>query len=82
MAGVIPVIPFCTVQDPGSGRIHRTVPASSQPECRHWDEDRVAAMPGVDAARISTAANARRRTHVSQRCVTFTTPLRAFPPLP
>src|SRR5215813_8227272 len=36
-------------------------------------------MPGVAAARISTAANDRRRTHVSQRFVTFTTSLRAFP---
>jgi hypothetical protein len=67
MAGVVPVIPFCTVQDPGSGRIHRTVPALSQPEYWHRDEVQVAAMPGVAAARISTAANTRRRTHVGQR---------------
>jgi hypothetical protein len=67
MAGAVPVIPFCTVHDPGSGRIHRTVPAFSQPECWRWDEVQVAAMPGVAAARISTAANARRRTHVGQR---------------
>jgi len=82
VAGVVPVIPFCTVQDPGSGRIQRTVPAFSQPECWHWDEDKVAAMPGVAAARLNTPANARRRTHVGQRCATFTTSLRAFPRLP
>src|SRR2546428_365759 len=78
MAGVVPVIPFCTVQDPGSGRIHRTVPALSQPEYWHRDEVQVAAMPGAARAWCGTAANARGRTLLSPGWVTSTTSLRGL----
>jgi hypothetical protein len=68
----VPASPFCTVHDPGIGRIHRMVPASSQRTRWHGSDDQPAAVPGVIAATSRMAANDRRRTHVGQPCVTFT----------
>src|SRR5215472_9974021 len=72
-AGTVPVIPFWTTHEPGSDRIHRTVPALWHWMVWHWAANPPGTgPPGVNAATTRTAASDRRRTHTSRPRVTFT----------